>query len=132
MGDRGSVMPAVLAVIFGGFLILGLALDLGRWAYVQREAVFAADAGAQAGAAILEPAAAYGGDTRIDPGPAEVVARDAALEARPRPGRAAGASATPAEVCVTVTQPFAPSLLRAAGVAAGTVTGRACARPARG
>ncbi len=125
-------MPAVLAVVLGGFLVLGLALDLGRWAFVQREAVFAADAGAQAGAAIIDQEAAYAGSTRIDAAAAHSVAVQAALEARPRAGRSASASVQPAEVCVTVLQPFSTTVLRAAGVGGGEIQASACARPAQG
>ncbi len=125
-------MPAVLAVVLGGLLVLGLALDLGRWAFVQREAVFAADAGAQAGAAIIDDDAAYRGATELDTGAAHAVAVQAAQEARPRPGRTASASVRPSEVCVTVRQPFATTLLRAAGVGGGEIRASACARPAQG
>lgn len=130
--DRGFATPAVLAVILGGLIILGLALDLGRWAFVQREAVFAADAGAQAGAAIIDDDAAYRGVTRLDAGAARSVAIEAALEARPRAGRTASASVAAAEVCVSVRQPFATSLLRVAGVGGGQIRAAACARPAQG
>ncbi len=125
-------MPAMLAVVLGGLLVLGLALDLGRWAFVQREAVFAADAGAQAGAAIIDQEAAYRGATRLDRGAARTVAVEAALEARPRPGRTAAAAVGPAEVCVTVRQPFGTTLLRAAGVGGAEIRASACARPAQG
>jgi hypothetical protein len=132
MGERGSVLPAVFVLAFAGLLLLGLAVDLGRWGATWREAAFAADAGAEAGAAMIDPAAAYRGELLLDPVLAEDVAADAALRARPRPDRTVTAAGTPAEVCVTVSQPFRPTLLRAAGIGPVEVTADACARPAQG
>ena len=131
-GERGSMLPAVLLLVVAGFLVLGLAVDLGRWADTWREAAFAADAGAGAGAATIDPAQAYRGLLRVDPGPAGAAASRAALAARPRPGRSVDVDASNTRVCVTVRQPFQPSILRAVGVGNRTVRVRACAVPAQG
>ena len=132
MGERGSILPAVFVLAFAGLLLLGLAVDLGRWGAAWREAAFAADAGAEAGAAMIDPAAVYRGDLLLDPALAEDVAADAALRARSRPERVVVTIGTIDEVCVTVSQPFRPVLLRAAGVGSVEVTADACARPAQG
>ncbi len=132
MAERGSVLPAVLLVMFAGVLILGLALDLGRWAATWREAAFAADAGATAGAATLDEAAAYAGILHVDRAAAVPAGAAAAARARPRAGRMVRAVASTTRVCVTVRQPFQPSVLRAVGVGDRVVTVRACASPAQG
>ena len=61
MNERGSMLPFLGALFFVGFVLLGLALDTALLAATYREAAFAADAGAEAGAAQLESGAAYGG-----------------------------------------------------------------------
>ncbi len=132
MGDRGSAVPSFFLLVVGGMLVVGLALDLGLWAAAWREAAFAADAGAEAGAAMLDAGAAYDGRLRIDAVAAGRVAEASAIGARPRGGRVAVARAGPGRVCVTVRQPFSPTVLRAIGIRARQVTARACAAPAQG
>ncbi len=132
MGDRGSVLPSFFLLVLGGMLVLGLALDLGRWASSWREVAFAADAGAEAGAAMLDTGAAYRGLLRLDGAEAVAVAEAAAAEARPRMGRHVAARATPSRVCVTVRQPFQPTILRAVGVGSRQIAARACAVPGQG
>ena len=132
MSDRGSAMPMLAVLVFGGVLVLGLALDLGRWASTWREAAFAADTGAAAGAAMIDAASAYRGRLELDAAAAHATALDAAASARARTGRSASAAVDPFRICVTVRQPFAPTLLRAVGVGERTVTATACASPAQG
>ncbi len=132
MSDRGSVLPMFAVIVFGGVMVLGLALDLGRWASTWREAAFAADTGATAGAAMIDNVAAYRGELALDPARAQDTAVTGARDARPRAGRAASAEVTAARVCVTVRQPFRPTLLRAVGVGERMVTATACAVPAQG
>ncbi len=130
--DAGSVLPMVAVIVFGGVMVLGLALDLGRWAATWREAAFAADTGATAGAAQIDAAAAYRGVLALDPARARATAASGAADARPRPGRVSTVDAIPARVCVTVRQQFRPTLLRIVGVGERTVTATACAVPAQG
>ena len=132
MDDRGSALPALAVIVFGGLIALGLAADLGRWGATWREAAFAADAGAEAGAAMIDEAAAYRGDLLLDVPAATEMAADAARSARNRAGRKFEVEATPTQVCVTVTQPFRPGLLKAVGVKKTTVKATACAQPAKG
>jgi hypothetical protein len=131
MTDRGTMLPVLALVMVGGALAVALSVELGRCGASWREASFAADAGAEAGAAVLSPDAAYSGLLRLDPAAAEQAAAAAALEARPRQGRRAQAAATPTRVCVTVTQPFPPGLL-APFVAGRSISASACANPHRG
>lgn len=110
---------------------MALAVDLGRCGAAWREASFAADAGAEAGAAAIDPEEAYQGRLLLDPALAEEQAVAAALAARPREGRSAAAEAETTRVCVTVHQPFPPGLL---GSLAGArvIAAAACASPGQG
>jgi hypothetical protein len=131
VSDRGTVLPVIALVMVGGALAVALTVEVGRCGAAWREAAFAADAGAEAGAAILDPAAAYAGRIRLDPAAAREAAEAAALEVRPRVGRRAEAAATTTRVCVRVTQPFPPGLL-APFVHGRPIAVSACATPERG
>ena len=131
MTDRGTVLPVLALVMVGGALAVALSVELGRCGAAWREAAFAADAGAEAGAAILDPAAVYSGRVRLDPPAAEEAAVAAALALRPRVGRRAEAAASGTRVCVTVTQPFPPGLLTPF-VHGRPIAVSACATPERG
>jgi len=129
--NDGTVLPVLALLLVGGALAVALAVDLGRCGAAWREASFAADAGAEAGAAAIDPAAAYEGRLLLDPALAEQEAVAAALAVRPRAGRTAAAEAEVTRVCVTVHQPFPPGLL--GSVAVGRViAAAACASPAQG
>jgi hypothetical protein len=126
------MLPALAVLVLGATLGLGLAYDLGRWASTWREAAFAADAGAEAGAPALDRGVAYGNTLHLEPRLAEVIAFEAAQTARPRPNRSVVSTADLTEVCVTVVQPFRPSLLRALGIGELSVQAEACAEPIQG
>ena len=130
MNEQGSMLPFMAALIFVGLLVVGLALDVTLLAATYREAAFSADVGAEAGASVLE--AAYSGDLRLDQERAELSAVEAAVAARPRPGRAAVASAEPTRVCVTVTDQYRPRILSVVGIGAAGVTVQGCAEPRQG
>jgi hypothetical protein len=131
VSDRGTVLPILALIMVGGALAVALTVELGRCGAAWREASFAADAGAEAGAATLDPEAVYSGRIRLDPPAAADTAEAAALAARPRVGRRAEAAATTTRVCVTVTQPFPPGLL-APFVHGRPIAVSACATPERG
>jgi hypothetical protein len=132
MADRGSVLPAVLALAFGGLLILGVSMDLGRWASSHREAASAADAGAQAGAAMVLPNELRLGVVAVDGDAARVVAEEAALGSRPRAGRVVQVIVVDNEVCVAIEQTYTSRLLSSLGVTPDLVRATSCASPARG
>ena len=125
------MLPFMAALIFVGLVVTGLALDAALLAATYREAAFAADVGAEAGAAELA-AGGFGNEPRLDPERAQSTAVDAAVTARPRTGRTAVAVADPAGVCVSVTDRYEPRILGAIGVAPETLTVEACAEPRRG
>jgi hypothetical protein len=125
------MLPFMAALIFVGLVVTGLALDVTLLAATYREAAFAADVGAEAGAAELA-GYAFGEDPQLDPERAQSTAVAAALTARPRAGRTAVASAVPTGVCVTVTDLYQPRILAAVGVGPTVVTVDSCAEPRRG
>jgi hypothetical protein len=126
------MLPMLGALIFAGFVVLGLAADVAVYAATYRDAAFAADTGAEAGAAMLAPPAAYEGDLALDPGVAADTAVAAAEAARPRPGRSASAAPEPGRICVTVTQPYQTRFLQALGVGPTTIVVTGCAEPRQG
>lgn len=132
MNERGSMLPYLGALFFVGFVLLGLALDTALLAATYREAAFAADAGAEAGAAQLERGAAYEGVVALDREAAVAAAEAASLAARSRAGRTASASTNGTEVCVVVVDSYEPRILGAIGVGRQGVTVNACAAPRQG
>lgn len=132
MNERGSMMPMLAVLIFTGLTVLGLALDVALLGATYRRAAFAADAGAEAGAAILSIDDAYAGTITLDPAAAGGVAVDAAMRARASEGRTATVLADPARVCITVADHYRPRIIGAFGLGPATVSVTACAEPGRG
>jgi hypothetical protein len=132
MNERGSMLPYLGALFFIGFVVLGLALDTSLLAATYREAAFAADVGAEAGAAHLEVSSAYEGTVRLDRGPAIAAAETASLAARSRSGRTAAATTDGTTICVSVTDRFEPRILGSIGVGTQGITVNACASPRQG
>lgn len=130
--ERGSMLPMLGALIFAGLVVLGLAADVAVYAATYRDAAFAADAGAEAGAAMLAPPAAYEGDLTLEPAVAADVAVAEAEAARPRPGRSATATPEPGRICVTVTQLHQNRFLLALGIGPTTIVVTGCAEPRQG
>jgi len=132
MGERGSVLPAILALAFGGLLLLGVAMDLTMWASSHREVAFAADAGAQAGAAAVSEEALRDGQLAIEETAARASAIEAATSSRPRMDRNVTVFVGADQVCVVVEQPFSSGVLAVLSMGSGSVRGSACAIPSRG
>ena len=126
------MLPLLAALIFTGLVVVGLALDVGLYAATYRETAFAADVGAEAGAAMIDPGAAYAGRLELDPDAAAATAVEAAASARPRFGRTTAVAVDRRSICVVVTQPYTPKILGAFGVGSGEVSVRACAEPRQG
>ncbi len=132
MNERGTVSPVLVLLLAAGVAALALAVDLGRFAAVNREVAYAADAGAEAGAGRIDQAAAYRGEIVLDLRDAERVARRTVRRARGRYGRNVDVGVTPDVICVTVHRMFEPGLLRAFGVGPREVTATSCAAPRAG
>lgn len=126
--ERGSTLPMAAALVAIGIIVLVLALDVTLYAAAVREAAFAADAGAEAGAARIDRDARYAGVLVLDEASSIDAARSAARAARPRDGRAVAARVESGVLCVEVTQPFQGRLV----TVAATITTRACAAPSEG
>jgi len=121
------MLPLLGALVIAAILIVALAADLLRYAATVREVAFAADVAAEAGAAVVDPAAAYAGTLRLAPAGAVTAATQAALQTRPRPGRSVDVTVIPGMVCVAVSEPFASRF-----VPGTTVRVDACAQTRRG
>jgi hypothetical protein len=132
MNERGSMLPYLGALFFIGFVVLGLALDTSLLAATYREAAFAADAGAEAGAAHLDVPSAYAGTNRLDRAPAIAAAEKASLAARSRSGRTATATTDGLSICVVVTDRFEPRILGSIGIGTEGIAVSACASPRQG
>lgn len=130
--EHGSMMPLLALLIFTGLVVLGLALDVALLGATYRRAAFAADAGAEAGAAMLSMDDAYAGTVVLDRAAAEDVAVNAALGTRAAKGRTATAGAELDRVCITVVDRYAPRIIGSLGLGPATVTVTACAEPGRG
>lgn len=130
--ERGSMMPLLGALAFTAIVVLFLAVEIGRFGGAWRTAAFAADAGAAAAAAEIDRASAYEGTLALDEHTAATLGIAEAMATAPRPGRTATASTTTRQVCITVTQPHDPSLLRSVGILEETITVTACAGPREG
>ncbi len=131
MNEQGSMLPFMAALIFVGLVVTGLALDVALLAATYRETAYAADVGAEAGAAVVA-VGQPGEDPSLDVAAAEATGVAAALAARPRVGRTATAAAATDEVCVTVTNHYQPRILGGIGIGPSEVTVDACAQPRRG
>ncbi len=130
MGEQGSMLPFMAALIFVGLVVTGLALDVALLAATYRETAYAADVGAEAGAAVIR--GTPGGELLLDVDGAESTGVTAALGARPRPDRSAVATASDTVICVTVTTVYEPRILGSIGIAPAQVTVEACAEPRAG
>lgn len=128
MNEQGSMLPFMAALIFVGLVVVGLALDATLLAATYREVAFSADVGAEAGAAMITG----DGSLTLDVALAQTTAIEAAIGARPRPGRTAVADAVPERVCVVVTDAYEPRILGAVGVGPTEISVEACAEPSRG
>ncbi len=128
MNEQGSMMPLVAGLVLATAVIIALAVDVTLYASAVREAAFAADSGAEAGAAQIDRDSRYRGILAVDRGAAEEAAVEAALASRPRSGRSVDVIAEAGRVCVTVIQPFSARLVTVQTEIAET----ACAVPVEG
>ncbi|NNC74865.1 MAG: hypothetical protein HKN93_05060, partial [Acidimicrobiia bacterium] len=129
MNEQGSMIPIVGVVLLCGLLMLGVAVELGRWAATMRTATAAADAGARAGSVVLDRTQLYSGNLALDPRSAESEAVRSAL-AYPAPVVVgAEAEASTSGLCVTVEAEFRAGIGKAFGLSDRHVTVVSCAEP---
>jgi len=128
VADRGYGAVLALAMMFGGVLLLGVAIDVARFVATWREAVHVAHTAAETGAGWVRPGDLYAGSLVIDPAPASQAARTVVDAA----GMAATVSVTPRRLCVDVATSVEPRLGRLVGGLPQSVTATACAVPRKG
>lgn len=128
VGERGYGSVLALALLMGGVLLIGLAVDVTRLIAIWRETSHLAHTAAETGAGWVEPGALYRGELVVDIPAAE----DAAMAIASGPQRSVRVDADSQEVCVTVEQNVSPGITRLAGAAPKKVLVTACASPRRG
>lgn len=127
MSDRGAVHLTVVGLLFGGMLMLGVAVDISRLGASWREASHLAATAAEAGAGWIDEVAAYEGLILVD----RSRARSAARAVASGPGHQVATEITTDRVCVTVSIHVRPTLLSVVGAASKWATARSCAEPRR-
>lgn len=128
MDDRGAAHLTLVALLFGGMLMLGLAVDITRIGTAWREASHLATTAAEVGAGWIDEEEARADLLMVDVDRATAASRGIAAGE----GRVVDVAATTAEVCVRVRIRVAPTLLAVVGAAPQDVAATACARPRQG
>lgn len=127
MTDRGAVHLTIVALLFGGMLMLGVAVDIARFGAYWREASHLAATAAEAGAGWIDEASAYEGEIVLDPERARRAARGVANA----PGRQVQTTVTQDRICVSVAIRVRPTLLSLVGAKNKWATATSCAEPRR-
>ena len=127
MGERGAIHLTIVALLFGGTLMLGLTVDMARFGAAWREASHLASTAAEAGAGWIDPVAAYEGTVVLAMGPADEAARAVARG----PGHRIRTETTASRICVEVSIRVRPTLLALVGAGPQRATATACAEPRR-
>ena len=127
MSDRGAVHLTLVALLFGGTLMLGLTVDMARFGAAWREASHLAATAAEAGAGWIDEAKAYDGQIAIDARRADEAARAVAGS----PGHRVWTEITNVRICVEVSIRVRPTLLALVGAQDQRATATSCAEPRR-
>lgn len=126
--EDGSLLPLFGALLFTSFVMVTLVVELTLLGFAYRSAASAADAAAEAGAAMLAEDRAYADDVALD----VLRARDESIAvgtALARSGAVVEVDATPLQVCVTVRDRQLPATLSVLGVSGVDITVNTCAEP---
>ncbi|HSM01315.1 MAG TPA: hypothetical protein VK960_02580 [Acidimicrobiia bacterium] len=116
-----------MALLFGGVLMAGLAVDMIRFGATWREAAHLAATAAEAGAGWIDEAAAYAGEVQIDRDRADAAAKLVAGG----PEHLVLTDFVGNRICVEVSIRVRPSLLAMVGAASKRATATSCAEPRR-
>jgi hypothetical protein len=125
------MLPMTTGLIFVGFAVVALLLELSLLGASFRDVATVADLAAEAGASVLAVSEAYDGEMHLDVPAAEAEARriggiwgsgDEVITVDAEPGR----------ICVTVADTYKPQTLTFIGVSEMTVQARGCAEPRTG
>ena len=128
MTERGAVHLVVVALLFAGVLMLGLAIDITRVGIAYREASHLSTVAAEAGAGWIDEAAARQDVLVVD----ETRARTAAIAVASGPGRIVAVTTTPSRVCVRVAIIVRPGPISLAGAGPREIAATGCAEPRSG
>ena len=123
-----TVLCCIGAKAFVTFVVIGLVVELALLGATYRVVAGAADAGAEAGAAMLSEAHAYRSELVID-APRAVREADRTASALAGLSAAVDVDAQPLEVCVVVTRSYRPVTLAFLGLADVDVRVTSCAEP---
>lgn len=126
-GERGAAHLTLVALLFGGVLMLGLAVDMIRFGATWRESAHLAATAAEAGAGWIDEAAAYSGEVLIDRDRADAAAHLVAGG----PGHRVRTEFVGNRICVEVSIGVRPTLLAMIGAASKSATATSCAEPRR-
>ena len=129
--DDGSTLPMFGALVFTSFVMVALVVELALLGFAYRSAAAAADAAAEAGAAMLAEDRAYADEIAVD----VFRARDESMAvgtALARRGAVVDVDATVLQVCVTVRDRHLPATLAFLGVSSIDIVVNTCAEPRLG
>jgi SpoU rRNA methylase family enzyme len=125
------MLPMTAGLIFVGFAIVALVLELSLLGASYRDVATVADLAAEAGASVLVVSDVYDSEIALDVAEAEIEAR--------RVGSMWGSGdeivtieADLARICVTVSDTYRPQTLVFIGVTELAVSARGCAEPRAG
>lgn len=126
--EDGSMLPMFGALVFTSFVMVALVVELALLGFAYRSAAAAADAAAEAGAAMLAEDRAYADEIAVDVLRAEDESR-AVGTALARRGAVVDVDATALQVCVTVRDRHLPATLSFLGVSGIDIAVNTCAEP---
>lgn len=128
--ERGSMVPMMGALLFVGFTIIALAVDVAllHGAYLRASVV--ADHAAEAAAAMIDVDAAHAGETVLDTRAATAIAVRVLIDNGWQGSSEVGFDG--AQVCVEVSEPHGTVALAFVGLPTVQVATVACAVPAVG
>ena len=126
--ERGSMLPMLGGLVFVTLVVLAVAVDVARLHTAHVELGLAADVAAEAGAAMIDEAAAHGGELVLD----ALRATDAALAAAGADLEVSDSRVNGGTICVTLTGEHRTMALTFVGIEAVPVTGRSCAQAVAG
>ena len=128
VSERGSMLPLLGGLVFVTIVVLAIAVDIARLHAAHVELGLAADVAAEAGAAMIDEAAAHRGELVLD----ARRATDAALTAAGADLAVSDSTVDGGTICVTLTGEHRTTALTFIGIGAVPVSGRSCAQAVAG
>lgn len=128
--EAGSVLPLLGALIFVAFTVIALVTEIALLHGAFLDVASTADGAAEAGAAMVDPAALHGGSIGLAQATAGQAAEHYVRSVAPSDD--ASIEVTITEICVTVEREHPLSVLPIAGIRSQLISVEACAAPATG